>query len=171
MEAMAFIRNSEGWNSYFWRKWIPTGNLDGYWGEYTRTPYEFPIIRLGDVLLMLAEAYNETGATDKAVVEVNKIRGRVGMPELNNGDEWLSVNGKDDMSERIRRERAFELAGEGQRYWDLRRWGLLETSVKNATDILGDLMYTRSYQQRHELWPIPLVELDRNRNLTQNPGW
>ena len=30
MEAMAFIRNSEGWNSYFWRKWIPTGNLDGY---------------------------------------------------------------------------------------------------------------------------------------------
>lgn len=171
MEAMAFIRNSEGWNSYFWRKWIPTGNLDGYWGEYTRTPYEFPIIRLGDVLLMLAEAYNETGATDKAVVEVNKIRGRVGMPELNNGDEWLSVNGKDDMSERIRRERAFELAGEGQRYWDLRRWGLLETSVKNATDILGDLMYTRSYQQRHELWPIPLVEMERNTNLTQNTGW
>ncbi|MDE7118973.1 MAG: RagB/SusD family nutrient uptake outer membrane protein, partial [Muribaculaceae bacterium] len=33
MEAMAFMRNSHGWNSYFWRKWIPTGNLDGYWGE------------------------------------------------------------------------------------------------------------------------------------------
>ena len=67
MEAMAFIRNSEGWNSYFWRKWIPTGNLDGYWGEYNRTPYEFPLIRLGDVILMLAEAYNENGDTDKAV--------------------------------------------------------------------------------------------------------
>lgn len=171
MEAMAFIRNSEGWNSYFWRKWIPTGNLDGYWGEYNRTPYEFPLIRLGDVILMLAEAYNEAGYTDKAVTEVNKIRARVGMPGLNSGAEWLAVEDKADMAERIRRERAFELAGEGQRYWDLRRWGLLENSVKNATDIFGDLMYTRSYQKRHELWPIPLVEMDRNPNLTQNEGW
>lgn len=171
MEAMAFIRNSEGWNSYFWRKWIPTGNLDGYWGEYTRTPYEFPLIRLGDVLLMLAEAYNESGATDKAVIELNKVRERVGMPGLDSGPAWLAVSGKEDMAERIRRERAFELAGEGQRYWDLKRWGLLEQSVKNATDIFGDLMYTRTYQERHQLWPIPLVEMERNLNLTQNPGW
>lgn len=171
MEAMAFIRNSEGWNSYFWRKWIPTGNLDGYWGEYTRTPYEFPLIRLGDVLLMLAEAYNESGATDKAVIELNKVRERVGMPGLDSGPAWLAVNGKEDMAGRIRRERAFELAGEGQRYWDLKRWGLLEQSVKNATDIFGDLMYTRTYQERHQLWPIPLVEMERNLNLTQNPGW
>lgn len=171
MEAMAFIRNSEGWNSYFWRKWIPTGNLDGYWGEYNRTPYEFPLIRLGDVILMLAEAYNECGHTDKALAEVNKIRSRAGMPELGSGPQWLAVNGQEEMAERIRRERAFELAGEGQRYWDLRRWGLLEQSVKNATDIFGDLMYTRSYQSRHELWPIPLVEMERNLNLTQNEGW
>ncbi|WP_289753173.1 RagB/SusD family nutrient uptake outer membrane protein [uncultured Duncaniella sp.] len=171
MEAMAFIRNSEGWNSYFWRKWIPTGNLDGYWGEYNRTPYEFPLIRLGDVILMLAEAYNENGETDKAVTEVNKIRARVGMPGLNSGATWLAVGSKEEMAERIMRERAFELAGEGQRYWDLRRWGKLKESVKNATDIYGNLMYTRSYQERHELWPIPLVELDRNKNLTQNTGW
>lgn len=165
MEAMAFIRNSEGWNSYFWRKWIPTGNLDGYWGEYNRTPYEFPIIRLGDVILMLAEAYNETGQLDKAVAEVNKIRSRVNMPDID------SAGGKDEVAARIRDERARELAGEGQRYWDLRRWGLLQESVKDATDIFGNLMYTRSYQSRHELWPIPLVELDRNPNLTQNTGW
>lgn len=171
MEAMAFIRNSEGWNSYFWRKWIPTGNLDGYWGEYNRTPYEFPLIRLGDVILMLAEAYNECGQTEKAIAEINKIRNRAGMPELNSGPSWLAVGDREQVAERIRRERAFELAGEGQRYWDLRRWGLLEASVKNATDIFGDLMYTRSYQARHELWPIPLVELERNPNLTQNEGW
>jgi len=171
MEAMSFIRNSEGWNSYFWRKWIPTGNLDGYWGEYNRTPYEFPLIRLGDVLLMLAEAYNETDALDKAVIEVNKIRARAGMPELNSGAPWLTVADKEEMTERIQRERAFELAGEGQRYWDLKRWGMLESSVQNATDIFGDLMYTRSYQKRHESWPIPLVEMERNTNLTQNEGW
>ncbi len=171
MEAMSFIRNSEGWNSYFWRKWIPTGNLDGYWGEYNRTPYEFPLIRLGDVLLMLAEAYNETDAIDKAVIEVNKVRVRAGMPELNSGASWLAVADKEEMTTRIQRERAFELAGEGQRYWDLKRWGMLESSVENATDIFGDLMYTRSYQKRHELWPIPLVETERNTNLSQNEGW
>ncbi|MDE5986540.1 MAG: RagB/SusD family nutrient uptake outer membrane protein [Prevotella sp.] len=171
MEAMAFMRNSEGWNSYFWRKWIPTGNLDGYWGEYNRTPYEFPLIRLGDVLLMLSEAYNETGELDKAVEELNKVRRRACMPELCSGPSWLAVTTAEEMRRRIRRERAFELAGEGQRYWDLRRWGILAASVKDATDIFGDLMYTRSYQPRHELWPIPLVEMDRNRNLTQNTGW
>lgn len=164
MEAMAFIRNSEGWNSYFWRKWIPTGNLDGYWGEYTRTPYEFPLIRLADVMLMLAEAYNELDEPQKAVDELNKVRRRVSMPDVEAGSH-------DEIAARIRRERACELAGEGQRYWDLRRWGMLESSVKDATDIFGDLMYTRTYQPRHELWPIPLVELDRNPSLTQNPGW
>lgn len=171
MEAFAFIRNSEGWNSYFWRKWIPTGNLDGYWGEYTRTPYEFPLIRLGDVLLMLAEAYNELGETDKAAVEVNKVRARAGMPELNSGPAWLEADDKEEMTRRIRRERAFELAGEGQRYWDIRRWGVLRSTVRHATDIFGDLMYERTYMERHETWPIPLVELDRNRNLVQNEWW
>ena len=171
MEAQSFIRNSEGWNSYFWRKWIPTGNLDGYWGEYTRTPYEFPLIRLADVLLMLAEAYNENGETEKAIVEVNKVRARVNMPGLNSGPEWLAVSNKDEMTQRIRDERAFELVGEGQRYWDIRRWGILESTVQDATDIFGDLMYEREYQPRHEIWPIPLVEMERNPNLVQNEGW
>ena len=93
------------------------------------------------------------------------------MPGLDSGPAWLAVAGRDDMAERIRRERAFELAGEGHRYWDLRRWGLLRESVADARDIFGDMMYTRSYQPRHELWPIPLVEMERNRNLTQNKGW
>ena len=171
MEAQSFIRNSEGWNSYFWRKWIPTGNLDGYWGEYNRTPYEFPLLRLGDVLLMLAEAYNENNETAKAIIEVNKIRTRVNMPGLNSGPTWLEVNGKDEMTQRIRDERARELAGEGQRYWDLRRWGILQSTVKDAYDILGDLMYKRAYQSRHEIWPIPFVEMERNRNLVQNKDW
>jgi hypothetical protein len=173
MEAQAFIRNSEGWNSYFWRKWIPTGNLNGYWGEYSRTPYEFPLIRLGDVLLMLAEAYNENNQIDNAIVEVNKVRNRVNMPGLNSGNSWLAVHNKEEMTQRIRDERAFELVGEGQRYWDIRRWGILKSTVKNSTDIFGELMYERTYQSRHEIWPIPLVEMDRNPNLKdqQNPGW
>ena len=173
MEAQAFIRNSEGWNSYFWRKFIPTGNLDGYWGEYTRVPYEFPLIRLGDVLLMLAEAYNEDNRLEDAVKELNKVRERVGMPGLNNGDTWMAVSSREEMSRRIQNERAYELAAEGHRYWDLKRWGIYASTVRNATDIYGDLMFKREYQSRHELWPIPLVEMERNPGLkgAQNPGW
>ena len=171
LEALAFVRNSEPWESYYWRKWIPTGNLDGYWGEYNRTPYTYPLIRLGDVILMLAEAYNEAGQTDKAVIEVNKIRARAGIALLNNGDSWMQVNGKEDMTQRIRDERSWELAGEGHRYFDIRRWGILQSTVKPAYDILGDFMYDRQYQARHEIWPIPRLEMDYNPNLTQNPGW
>lgn len=173
MEAQAFIRNSEGWNSYFWRKFIPTGNLDGYWGEYTRVPYEFPLIRLGDVLLMLAEAYNEDNRLEDAVKELNKVRERVGMPGLNNGDTWMAVSSREEMSRRIQNERAYELVAEGHRYWDLKRWGIYASTVRNATDIYGDLMFKREYQSRHELWPIPLVEMERNPSLkgAQNPGW
>lgn len=40
-----------------------------------------------------------------------------------------------------------------------------------ATDIFGNLMYRRAYQPRHKVWPIPLVEMERNRNLVQNEGW
>ncbi|HTN37891.1 MAG TPA: RagB/SusD family nutrient uptake outer membrane protein, partial [Arachidicoccus sp.] len=151
--------------------WVPTGNLDGYWGEFNRTPYEFPLIRLGDVILMLGEAYNENGELSKAITEINKIRSRVQMPGLNSGASWLAVTSKDEMTQRIRDERAFELAGEGQRYWDLRRWGILKSTFKNATDIFGDLMYERNYQARQEIWPFPLIELERNTNLVQNPNW
>lgn len=171
LEAQAFVRNAYPWESYYWRKWIPTGNLNGYWGEYNRTPYTFPIIRLGDVILMLAESYNELGDVAKAVVEVNKIRARVGMALLNNGDSWMAVSTKDQMTQRIRDERKWELAGEGHRYFDIRRWGMLQSTVKDAHDILGDFMYQRQYQSRHEMWPIPYVEMDYNPNLTQNPGW
>lgn len=171
MEAKAFMRNSEGWNSYFWRKFIPTGNLDGYWGEYSRTPYEFPLIRLADVMLMLAEAYNEGGHPELALPLINNVRARSDMPALNSGPEWLEARTADQIRARIRHERAVELAGEGHRYWDLRRWGILESACRDATDIFGDLMYTRAYQSRHESWPIPLVELDRNKNLVQTAGW
>mgnify|MGYP000296634799 CR=1 FL=1 len=171
MEAKAFIRNSEGWNSYFWRKFIPTGNLDGYWGEYSRTPYEFPIIRLADVMLMLAEAYTESGHPEAAIPLINNVRERAGLPALNTGPAWLEARSAAEVRRRIRRERAVELAGEGQRYWDLRRWGIAAETFRDARDIFGDLMYTRSYQSRHDRWPIPLVELDRNKNLVQNPGW
>jgi SusD family. len=171
-QTQGFIYNSEGWKSYFCRKWIPTGNLDGYWGEYNRTPYEFPFIRLGDVILMLSECYNEMNDLTNAIKELNKIRARVNMPKINNGDSWMQVNNKDEMTKRIRDERARELCLEGHRYFDLKRWGIYGDVMKDAIDIFGNTVFTRTYDPRMELWPISPYEIERSPALSpNNPGW
>ena len=100
----------------------------------------------------------------EALEALNEVRDRVDLPAV-------SASTKTEFMKLLRHERMVELAFEGHRFWDLRRWGLLESTVKNATDILGDLMYERVYQPRHEIWPIPFVEMERNPNLTQNEDW
>ncbi|MDE5647737.1 MAG: RagB/SusD family nutrient uptake outer membrane protein [Muribaculaceae bacterium] len=163
--------NNQGKNAYFCRKLLPTGNLEGDWHGGTYSPYEFPIIRYADVLLMLSECYNELGDLNSAVTELNKVRARVNMPGLNSGASWLTVNTKADMTQRIRDERAYELGGEGQRYFDLKRWGILGESINDALTIYGELYYTREFQERQNTWPIPNVAIERNPNLVQNTGW
>lgn len=176
LQANDYIANgNQGWITYFWRKFVPTGNLGGYLHEWTEPPFEFPLIRLGDVLLMLSEAYNETNQLDKAIIEFNKVRAResVNMPGLNSGAAWMAVNTKEEMTARIRKERAIELATEGHRFSDLRRWGIAKDVLHNrpALGIYGNVLYTHLFADRDILWPIPAVERERNPNLDQNPGW
>ena len=174
MEANGYIRNGNGaWITYFWRKFVPKGNLDGYLHEWTQPPFEFPLIRLADVLLMLSEAYNEANQLDKAIIELNKVRERVNMPGLNSGAAWMAVTSKDEMTQRIRKERALELAIEGHRFSDLRRWGIAKDVLHGlpALSIYGSVLYTHSFTDRDMLWPIPMLEREMNPNLDQNPGW
>ncbi|RZM20859.1 MAG: RagB/SusD family nutrient uptake outer membrane protein, partial [Pedobacter sp.] len=56
--ANGFIQNDRGWNVYFFRKFVPIGDMGGAITNRNHTPINFPIIRLADVLLMLSEAYN-----------------------------------------------------------------------------------------------------------------
>lgn len=172
-ENFGQIRNNRGWYTYLWRKFVPEGNMNGELTDRAHTPINFPLIRQGDVLLMLAEAYNETGQLDKAVTQLNKVRARSSMPGLNSGKPALAVASKEEMKQRIIQERAVELAGEGHRYFDLKRWGLLEkyTAGKIEKSIVGDNLLTRNVQERHVLWPIPAQEIEVNPALTQNPGW
>ena len=139
------------------------------------SPLNFPILRYADVLLMLAEAYNENNQLDKAVAEFNKVRARVDMPGLNSGPAWMLVTSKEQMAERIRKERAVEFAGEGLRFSDLRRWGWeiasKAMSEVDAINIYGEFLYTHKFSERDMLWPIPGVEIERNEALKQNPGW
>ena len=169
------IRNNRGWYTYLWRKFVPEGNLDGELTNRAHTPFNFPLIRYADVLLMLAEAYNETDQLAKAVTELNKVRQRpsTNMPALNSGPEWLSVSSKEEMFERIKHERAVELAAEGHRFLDLKRWGLAKSMLNNFVEktITGSNLYTRKFEDRDLLWPIPGQEIETNDLLTQNPGW
>lgn len=175
-ESNGFMRNNSGsWVTYFWRKFVPESNLGGAITDRAHTPFEFPLIRLADVLLMLSEAYNENDQLDKAVVELNKVRARtsVNMPGLNSGPSWMAVTSKDDMTTRIRKERAIELAAEGHRFSDLRRWGIAKDVLakRPARNIYGGVQYTHEFVDRDWLWPIPGVEIERNPAIEQNPNW
>ena len=118
-------------------------------------------LRYADVLLMLAEAYNETGNSNEALAYLNMIRERAGID-----DE--TETGQDALRERIKIERQKELAGEFTEYYDLQRWGDLAASMQQNVDSeqLGV-----SYEPKLELMPIPQGVLETNENLTQNPGY
>lgn len=172
-ENFGQIRNNRGWITYVWRKFVPEANLNGDLTDRAHTPFNFPLIRLGDVMLMLAEAYNEAGQGEKAIAEINKVRARSSMPGLNSGVPALAVSGKDEIHQRIIHERAVELAGEGHRYFDLKRWGLLKAYSDGVIEkgITGANLFTRGFQDRHVIWPIPAQEIELNPALTQNDGW
>ena len=172
--ANGFIQFDRGWKVYLYRKFVPCGNMGGALNDRRHSPVNFSIIRFADVLLMLAEAYNESGESAKAVVELNKVRARAGMPGIDSGPAWLSSGGQAGIRERIRNERAYELAGEGHRFSDLRRWGIAEEMLdgRKETEFIGTTLFTRTFKSRNNLWPVPSEEVTNNPNLLpNNPGW
>ncbi|MDD4192403.1 MAG: RagB/SusD family nutrient uptake outer membrane protein, partial [Mangrovibacterium sp.] len=171
-ETNGFIRVNNNWEIYLWRKFVAEYNMNGAINNRADTPINFPLIRYADVLLMLAECYNETNRPDDAVNLINNVRARVGMPGINSGPSWLAALDKDQVFERIKHERAVELAAEGHRFGDYKRWQLLETlNGKVEKGFTGKTYYTKTATARDYLWPIPQAELDMNGALTQNPGW
>lgn len=175
-ENYGYIRNNRGWFDYLWRKFVPEGDMNGMISNRSHVPINYPLIRYADVLLMLAECYNETNRLDEAVELINQVRQRpsTNMPPLNNGDAWMEARTKDEVFKRIVHERAIELACEGHRFSDLKRWRLCEEKLNfTYDDILGKDRYIRVFIERDYLWPIPAVEFERNENLKgqQNPGW
>ncbi len=115
------------------------------------------ILRYADVLLMAAEAYNQLGQDGLAQDELEKVRARAGF------DDEVTATGN-ALFEMIVKERQLELAFEGQRYWDLIRWG-------KAQEELGDIGFESG---KHELFPIPQNEIIANNAIDetqQNPGY
>ncbi len=135
-------------------------------------------IRLAEVYLNLAEAANQLGKTADANGAINAIRNRVGLPSLNLSGSYLLA--------RIKRERTIELAGEGQHYWDLRRWqdavttisGLYQHGLKISNagssftyDYITVDNQPRSFPSKLYAFPIPSSELVNNTACTQITGW
>lgn len=130
---------------------------------------DFYVIRYADILLMRAEALAETGQLDEVYSLVNAVRARVAMPTV----ESVEGSGlsKQQLIDIVRHERRVELAFEGLRFFDVKRWGIVEEAYLRAkADPVAP--YNPLYRGRmSEVFPIPETELDANKNLVQNPDW
>ena len=169
-------------------RWSPTGmnvkkstyNLahlaDERWGGL-----DVPLMRMADLYLILAEALAEQG-DNEALTWVNRVRARpsVDMPPKTTGDGSLV--------DLVRHERRVELAMEGQRLWDLMRWGTIKETFGDGTKVkkhfFSDYLPADDLESRFArpqldnypgdlvLFPIPQNEIDQNENInTNNPGY
>jgi hypothetical protein len=181
--------NVQNWYPGKWRReWMPLGFVNP-----NNVSANYCPLRYADVVLMAAEAYNETGNTTEAWRLLNSVRTRAAatpvdaanyatfykapkvydLPFIADGDEA----GK--LRTAIYWERGFELAFEGQRKYDLIRWGYLGDALrlfqsKMPARLDGRYIAGANFiDGKHELFPIPLAEIQANPNLEgiNNPGY
>lgn len=133
------------------------GDRFGYW-------FNLRVLRYADVVLMYAEAANETGNTTEALAKLELVRARARgtsttiLPRVTTTDQA-------SLRDAIRRERRVELAMEHDRFFDLVRWGIAGTTLQAAGK-------TNFVESRDALLPIPQTQIDLSRGvLTQNPGY
>jgi hypothetical protein len=144
-------------------------------------PYIY--MRLSEFYLTYAEAQYHLGFPSTAVNYVNSIRSR-------NGVNMPPINGSGDLLDKIKHERKIELAFEGNRWYDARRWRDAQTDfakdiigvevIKNPSTDAKSYRYfyfdggtqRRSFPENHYLWPIPIDEIQKSKlGNEQNPGY
>jgi len=182
-------KNTKDWYPGKWRReWMPTG-----YKEPNNTDINYCFIRYADVVLMAAEAYNELNQTPKAWTLLNTVRTRANATEIDAANyasllkapkvyNLAYINDGDDAGKfrtALYWERGFELAFEGQRKWDLIRWGILGETLKLFNEKANSQMQNNYpagknfVAGKHELFPIPLDEIQINPKLEgkNNPGY
>ncbi|MBX6330313.1 MAG: RagB/SusD family nutrient uptake outer membrane protein [Gemmatimonadaceae bacterium] len=126
------------------------------------------VLRYADVLLMYAEAVNEGGPEGPITKEaaLNAVRTRAHIAPV-------GALSQEAFRDSVRLERRREFVFEGQRWFDLSRWGLLDAAIRAKTAELQTLApgETTVHGVPSNLMPIPQSEIDINPKLTQNPGW
>ena len=162
---------------YFAKYYDPTADADN------RSGLNLILFRYAEILLMYAEAKHERSQLTSEVWDntIRKIRQRAGFTEataLDFDGTWSAA----ELKEIIRNERKVELAMEGLRIFDIRRWRIAEDVLNGwAHGIrVGDPSVDDGYKRvdlrsfdaaKHYLWPIPQRERDLNKNLSQNDNW
>ncbi len=169
------------WNKsatgYNWLKYISQQDIDE--ANLWDSGLQFIIMRYAEVLLMYAEAKIEAGDVDQSVYDaINEVRQRadVMMPAITAGKT------DDQLREIVRRERRVELAFEGIRLYDIRRWKIAEEVMPGEAEGLtyidpdtgnpvtlsgGNRNFNAA---KHYLWPIPQAEIDVS-GISQNNNW
>lgn len=148
-------------------------------GSSVRPENPWIFFRLAEFYLNYAEIMYELGNEDVAREYLNKVRSRqsVQMPPVTASGEKLR--------DKIRNERRVELAFEGHRFFDVRRWGiadetenrdLLAMNIQKKDDGTKTyeitLLLKRSFLEQHYLVPIPRAEIDKSeKSLVQNTGY
>lgn len=133
----------------------------------------FYLLRLADIILLKAEALNALGNTAEAIHTVNLIRKRAKLPNI-------ATTSSDQLKSILLNERRLELAFEGQRWDDLNRYGVTVKTMNGLNEMKftcndGTISkpnpVTYNFNQNSILLPIPLLEMQANPSLTQNPGY
>lgn len=143
------------------------------------------IFRLAEFYLRYAEALNEVEPANTDVLKyLNLIRERAGIPKIETLNSAI-VGNQDLQRKAIRRESRIELATEGQRYFDVRRWMIADLPEgaqggdQYGMDMNGDAtsfykrtkFQTKVFERKQYLFPIPFTEMQKSKVLVQNPGW
>ena len=197
----AWIRNRAFAGPYSVKKFIYAAGEESTvgWSNKQLNAVNIPIIRYADVLLMLAECEVESGSLERARELVNMIRARAGacaqgpdggVTSIDDpGITWANYRvgtydepWTDQAAARkaVRTERRLEMAMEGHRFFDLKRWGVAEQVINDYLAVektrRNYLESTGGMEARHNLFPIPFTQIqlsavDGTPMLTQNPGY
>jgi starch-binding outer membrane protein, SusD/RagB family len=156
-------------NGAAFHKWIDeTNSKDMTARSWQQMPNNWIIQRYADIVLIYAEAVNSGGTATNGSAEAafNQIRARAGIPTV-------SGLASTALTDSIRVERRREFAFEGQRWFDLSRWGILDATVQAKTLQMQTLFpgETGVHGAPSNLFPIPDGQINSNSLLTQNPGW
>ena len=147
--------------------------------------YPWPIVRLADLYLGLAEAAVETNDLDVAKTYLNKVRTRAGIPDVETSWAGVASLSQGKLRDIVRQERMVEFYLENQNFWDMRRWLLagqyfnvqaqgMNTEANNVSDFsrLTTIIFERKFQTpMNYLLPLPTADLNNNPNLVNNPGY
>lgn len=134
-------------NHAYFRKWLPN-----YVWNNRYVGVNVVLMRYADVLLMYAEALNETGSTALAIPFINRVR------EVHGFMPPITASTKEAVKAQLIHERTMELTLESVRFFDLRRWGMLDQAMQAA----GRSSFNSA---THSYLPIPLSEINSNSNV------